>query len=351
VITKAASDRASLTIALVGTMLACPAKGPAEGQALGDLRGAMSTEYPAWFKDSFLEFADDVAEAAEEGRRVMIIFHQDNCPYCNALVERNLSQQQIEKKVREHFDVIAINIRGDRDVVTVGGESLTEKDFARALRVQFTPTILFFDEAGKVALRLNGYLPPERFEAALDYVAGGMEFGMTYNEYLAASADEASSGRITQEEFCSTAPLDLSTNDTSDRPTAVFFEQKQCPNCDVLHSRVLSEPSTRAMAEKFRCVQLDMWSNEKVTTPAGVALTAREWAKQLDVKYAPTIVLFGRDGQEVIRSEAWFKTFHTQSIFDYVYSGAYRSEPEFQRYITDRADRLREDGTEVDIWK
>ena len=64
---------------------------------------------------------------------------------------------------------------------------------------------------------------------------------------------------------------------------------------------------------------------------AGVALTAREWAKQLDVKYAPTIVLFGRDGQEVIRSEAWFKTFHTQSIFDYVYSGCVHHQSAWRR--------------------
>lgn len=350
-INKTAGSLASLALVLIGTVPACPASALAEEKTGGAYRGATTTEYPVWFKDSFLDFADDVAEAAEEGRRVMIIFHQDNCPYCNALVERNLSQQQIEKKVRDHFDVIAVNMWGDRDIVTVGGESFTEKDFARALRVQFTPTMLFFDEAGKVALRLNGYLPPERFEAALDYVAGGMESEMTYNEYLAVSVTEAPSDQITQQDFCSRAPADLSVPDDSGRPTAVLFEQKQCPNCDVLHDRVLSDPPTRAMAKRFRCVQLDMWSNDKVTTPSGVPLTAREWAKQLEVKYAPTIVLFGRDGREVIRSEAWFKTFHTQSIFDYVDSGAYQSEPEFQRYISDRADRLREDGTDVDIWK
>jgi thioredoxin-related protein len=337
--------------ALMGGLLAHPVDGHAEENVLGAYRGAKTTVYPDWFKDSFLEFADDIAEAAENGRRVLIIFHQDNCPYCNALVERNLSQKQIEEKVRENFDVIAVNMWGDRDVVTVEGESFSEKDFARALRVQFTPTIVIFDEQGNVALRLNGYLPPERFEAAIDYGAGRMESQMTYNQYLSEAATSAPSGQITMEDFCTTPPADLSTADQAERPIAVFFEQKQCPNCDVLHHHVLSDPPTRAIAEKFRCFQLDMWSLEEVTTPVGEVLTVRKWATKLDVKYAPTIVLFDRAGREVIRSEAYFKTFHTQSILDYVYSGAHLEEPEFQRYMTERANRIRAAGTDVDIWK
>ena len=84
---------------------------------------------------------------------------------------------------------------------------------------------------------------------------------------------------------------------------------------------------------------------------SGETLTAREWARRLEVKYAPTIVLFDQEGREVIRSEAYFKAFHTQSILDYVGSGAYRTEPEFQRYLSDRADRIRSQGKDVDIWK
>ncbi|SMM97963.1 hypothetical protein SPONL_1701 [uncultured Candidatus Thioglobus sp.] len=35
---------------------------------------------------------------------------------------------------------------------------------------------------------------------------------------------------------------------------------------------------------------------------------------------------------------------------DYVLSGAYQQQPNFQRYITERSDKLREKGIEVDIW-
>ena len=53
----------------------------------------------------------------------------------------------------------------------------------------------------------------------------------------------------------------------------------------------------------------------------------------------------------MIRSEAWFRRFHTQSMMDYVLSGAHRDEPSFQRYISARAEAIRERGIDVDIWR
>ncbi len=315
----------------------------------GEFLGAKKTEYPAWFKESFLEFSEDVREAAQSGKRIMVLFHQDGCPYCNALVEHNLSQKDIESKVRDHFDVVALNMWGDRDVVSMEGQTYTEKTFASALKVQFTPTVMFFDENGGVVLRIDGYLPPQKFKLALDYVADRKETEMTYREYLALHAQPSSTGKLRHQSFFAAPPHDLSKNGPP-RPLAVFFEQKQCPNCDILHEHVLTDADTRAVVERFRTVQLDMWSDTPVVTPAGQSTTAVEWAKALDVKYAPTIVLFDR-GEEVIRSEAFFKIFHTQSIFDYVISRAYRDEPSFQRYLSARAEHIREQGRIVDIWR
>ncbi len=76
----------------------------------GQFLGAMPTEYPNWFKESFLELGDDVTEAAETNRRVLILFHQDGCPYCNALVERNLAQKDIAAAMTSKFCRIAVSI-------------------------------------------------------------------------------------------------------------------------------------------------------------------------------------------------------------------------------------------------
>ncbi|MDH3716041.1 MAG: thioredoxin fold domain-containing protein [Gammaproteobacteria bacterium] len=315
----------------------------------GEFIGAMPTQYPAWFKESFLEFHSDIEEAAQAGKRVLVLFHQDGCPYCNRLVETNLAQQDIEQYVRENFDVIAVNMWGDREVVTVGGKTYTEKTFAAALRVQFTPTLIFFDEHGKVALRLNGYLPPGEFKVALRYVAEKREQSEPYREYMQAHSPPRGTGKLNAQAFFHDPPYDLASNH-SGKPIAVFFEQRDCPNCDTLHNSVLSDEQTRSLIRKFDVVQLDMWSKTPVTTPDNQQTTAREWARLLDVNYAPSIVLFDSSGAEVIRSEAYFKIFHTQSLFDYVASGGYRHEPSFQRFISERAEALRDKGVDVNIW-
>ena len=46
----------------------------------------------------------------------------------------------------------------------------------------------------------------------------------------------------------------------------------------------------------------------------------------------------------------FLKTFHFQSVYAYVLEKAYLDQPQFQRYIEARADRIREAGFDADIW-
>ena len=62
------------------------------------------------------------------------------------------------------------------------------------------------------------------------------------------------------------------------------------------------------------------------------------------------MVFFDPIGKEVMRIDAQMRTFHIQSVFDYVLSGAYKIELNFQRYISARADKIREKGINVDIF-
>ncbi len=328
------------------------AAGGNKSEDQGKFYGAMETEYPAWFKEGFNDFKADIQEAKTNGKRLMVVFTQNGCPYCHALVDKNLSQKDIETYTKKNFDVITINMWGDKEVTNVNGQAFTEKSFSAALKVQYTPTILFFNEDGKIALRLNGYLPPDKFKVALEYVGSKLENKISYRDYLAKNYKPKAGGKsssLHQQDFFLNKPYDLS-NKAKDKPFAIMFEQSDCPNCDTLHNKVLVDKSTRDVISKFAVVQLDMWSNTPLTTVDGKQTTARELAKQLDVKYAPTIVVFNPQGKEIIRSEAFFKSFHTQGIFAYVLEGAYEKEPSFQRYLAARAEHFREQGKDVDIW-
>lgn len=315
-----------------------------------EIRGISQYAIPGWFKVSFLELKDDAAEAAVRGKRLLVYFGQDGCPYCAALFNTNFSQKHIVDYTRRHFDAIDINMWGDRLVTDFDGETLAEKQYAAKHKVWFTPTILFFDGKGKQVLRLNGYYPPRQFLAALQYVAERREGSGPFAAYLARVAPPAGGKpALHSAPFFENPPYDLRPRGST-KPIAVFFEQKDCVGCDELHRKVFPQPETRVQLKRVRAIQLDRWSDTPVVTPSGERVTAREWADRLNVAYVPTAVFFDQ-GKEVMRIEAMLKAFHVQSVLDYVASGAYRKEPSFQRYIRQRADHLREQGIVVDLWQ
>lgn len=313
--------------------------------AKAPMLGVADFDIPVWFKTSFLDLPEDSAEAAAQGKRLMAIFHQDGCPYCAKLVNHNFSQRPIVAYLREHFEVVELNMWGSREAIAPDGERVTETELAKRFKVWFTPTVLFLDEQGRVVFRMNGYYPPDKFLAALHYVAERREAGQSFSAYYRPTASSAAAGELRRQEFFSPPPHRLDHG----KPVAVLFEQRDCPDCVALHDGPLAKPATRALLRDLQVVQLDRWSGQPLITPDGSALTARAWADRLGIDYLPALVLFD-GGQEVIRAEALFKAFHIQSMIDYTVSGDYRREAEFQRYIHARAERIRVSGQAVDLW-
>lgn len=306
-------------------------------------------EPPAWFKESFLDIRGDIAEAAKGGRRLMLYFHQDGCPYCAKLLRENFGDKAIADKTRRHFDVIAINIWGDREVTDLAGKATTEKAFAKALRVQFTPTLLMLDEAGAATLRLNGYVPPHQFNAALDFAGKRLEKKQSFTDYLLVRAPEPASGKLHAQPWLMPPPLDLAKRDG--RPLMVLFEQKVCAACDEMHAEGFPRPEVAALLARFRAARADIASNEALKTPEEKSLPMREWARKLKIAYTPSFVFFDAGGREVFRVEGYLRPFHLASSLDYVASGAYRRQPEFQRFIEARAAARRAQGEKIELMK
>lgn len=305
-------------------------------------------EKPDWFASSFLDIREDVTEASAAGKRVLLYFYQDGCPYCKKLLDTNFSLQATELKTREHFEVIAMNIWGDREVTGFDGEFTTEKQFAGTLRVMFTPTLLFLDEQGGVVLRANGYYPPHKFDAALDYAASHSGRDPDFREYLATTQLSPASGKLHHDPRF--LPPGTSLHDrTSGKPLLVLFEQKECPLCDELHLDILNRPQSRELLARFDVLLLDMWSSDPLTRPDGKVTTVALWAKQLNIQYAPSAVYFDVEGRDVFRTESWLKAFHVQSAMDYVASAAYLEQPSFQRFIGARADALEAQGVHINL--
>jgi thioredoxin-related protein len=305
-------------------------------------------EKPDWFANSFLDIRDDVAEASAAGKRVILYFYQDGCPYCKKLLDTNFALADTVTRTRNSFEVIAINLWGDREVTGLDGSETTEKEFARSLRVMFTPTMLFLNEGGEVVLRLNGYYPPHKFNTALDYGAQYNGSAPSYREYFASVSPAAASGVLHTDPSFISDGSSLAAREGG-KPLLVMFEQKECEPCDELHLDILKRAESREQLARFDVLLLDMWSSDPVTLADGTSTTASEWAKSLNVHYAPSLVFFDAGHNEVFRTEAYLKAFHTQSSMDYVASKAYLEQPNFQRFIAARAAALEARGVHVDL--
>ncbi|TCV84091.1 thioredoxin family protein [Sulfurirhabdus autotrophica] len=309
-------------------------------------------EIPSWFKESFLDLDKDIKEAAAEKKRVMLYFGQDGCPYCTKLMQVNFSQKDIVAQMHRYYDAIALNIWGDREVTWLDGKTRTEKEFAAFLRVQFTPTLLFIDEQGMVVLRINGYYPPHKLRAALDYVGKHMENQTPFHDYLKTAATEPSSGKLHDEPFFLTVPHDLQrTQQLSTKPLMVLFEQKECAECDEMHNKGFKDKYVLDLLKQFNVVRLSLFGKESLITPNGKKMTEAEWGRALNVAYTPGIVFFDTQGKEVFRVDAYLKSFHLASSLDYVASKSYLTQPNFQRFIESRADKMRKAGIPFDIWQ
>ena len=150
---------------------------------------------PAWaeirdpgnffFQPKFGDLQADLQEAKKQGKKgVFLFFEMDACPFCERMKTTILNQSEVQDAFRADFLLYPIYVNGDTEMTDFQGKPTTEKDFAFALRVRATPTLLFFDLDGKLVTRHTG---PTKDKAELlllgKYVAEGAYVTQPFVKY------------------------------------------------------------------------------------------------------------------------------------------------------------------------
>jgi thioredoxin-related protein len=316
-----------------------------EPVAQGRVIGAKMSTHPAWFKDSFLDLPEDASEAADAGKHLILFMEAEGCPYCHKMIEENFANAPYRDFIQEHFDVIALNIRGSLQVEVTGDLSLTEQEVAEYYRVRFTPTLVFLDSTNTPVARVSGYRNVEDFKVVLDFVQERAYRAMSLNEYAAArQAGDVYSFR----EHPQIVVLD-DLRETGGKPLAVLFEDSACVTCDTLHDGHLADPDIRAILEDLTLVRIDARSDAALIDPQGNPTTARAFADSLGIEYRPSIVLF--DGsREVARIEGMLYRYHFGGILEYVAGRHFERFPDSPfPYINQKTADLTAMGEDVII--
>ena len=309
----------------------------ADEQIFSDKSLTKKVILPDWFKLSFLDLKDDLDEAIAGNKKgIILYFGSKDCPYCKAFIDNNWQRKDIVRYTRKNFDVIAIDTKGKKNITDFNGLVYGEKEFSHKIKTNFTPSLLFFDGEGNNILRLSGYQQPYRFMAALEYIAGNHFHNQSFKSYYSLAKESIDLGgkdELNSQNYFDSPPHNLNrTRFKSSRPLAVFFENKNCHACDILHSNPLSNNLINNKLEEMDVIQLDITSPEKIITPKGQKTNVINWTKEIDVYYTPTIMFFDESGNEIIRIDSVVWVNRLGRVLDYIKSKAYNNNTSFQQW-------------------
>lgn len=155
---------------------------------------------------------------------------------------------------------------------------------------------------------------------------------------------------------------DLAEATANGKDLIVLVEQDACPYCREMHEVNFAKPEIADyIAEHYMVVQLDMWGAREVTDFDGETLEERDLMRKWFVNFTPTTLFFALDDPDTspptmrealtFLMPGYFKPFHHMTALEFVASDAYKEQPNFQRWLNERADRLRAEGKEVTVWE
>jgi len=314
----------------------------AEATKRGEITGGVMHAAPDWFKESFLEIADDVAEANESGKHVLLFFQLNGCPYCDRMLSEVFEADPLMSYIQEHFDVIAINVRGDREIAFNEEVSATEKELSEKLKVWATPGIIFLDANNKPVVRVDGYRSPERFKHILRYVADKIYKEQKLAAYLQQELETNVYSLRPNALFS-----ELNDLSTVSGPLAVIFEDSHCHDCVEFHERTLADAAVIEELKQFTIVRLDASSNASMVDVDGNITTPAEWAGQLQMTYRPGVALFA-NGKLLRRYDSLLFRHHFKEGFRWISSGSYKKE-DYPTYSQRRTEELLAAGKNIDL--
>jgi len=103
-------------------------------------------------------------------RPLVVFFEKKYCHACDILHAMPLQDERVKKSLQD-MDVIQVEINSSDPIVTPAGKKMTVSQWAKELDLNYSPTIIFFDESGKEIIRIDSVVWVNRLGRVLDYIS------------------------------------------------------------------------------------------------------------------------------------------------------------------------------------
>lgn len=299
--------------------------------------GGRHSGHLPWMAPGLIDIESDLETVRAEGKTgVMVLYTTAGCSYCAKFEKLSLEDPRLQKKLRDHFVPIGLEIFDDVIMTGPDGQDLSIKEFAEQQGAGMAPTLLFFDERGERVLRTVGYQTPQRFEMILDYLTSDADDTQTFRDYALQrlELDQQGYPSLRAHPSFMSPPYALARQPiAADRPLMVLFERTGCADCARFHDDVLRHSDVNAVLEQFDVVRLD--ANDESTpilAPDGRVTTAAQWFADEAFSRLPAILFVDEQGETVYRNDAVTERGRFLNMTGLVLDKKYLEGWSYQRY-------------------
>lgn len=103
---------------------------------------------------------------------LMVVFERKRCHACDVLHGGPFITPEIESELLK-LEAVQLDINSEQVLITPKGKKTSIKKWAEQLNINYSPTILFFDQKGKEIIRIESVVWFYRLRNVLDYVLSG----------------------------------------------------------------------------------------------------------------------------------------------------------------------------------
>ena len=157
--------------------------------ALAFAQSAARDPMQHFFTPTLGDLQAELGDAQRAGKQAAFVMYvRDDCIYCERMKKNILSRPEVQAWYRQRFAVLAVDTKGAVAITDFGGKATTEKGFALAQGVKFTPVIMFYALDGKPLTRVDGEIrSTEEFMLLGEFVASGAYARMRFADYKQAA--------------------------------------------------------------------------------------------------------------------------------------------------------------------
>jgi len=131
---------------------------------------------------NWLTLEEAQVQTDNDGKPLFVFVEAEWCGTCKQMMNTVFPDPEISTLLTENYHPVLIDL-DSQNKVHFNGKEMTERNFARTMQVQQTPTMIFIDNNGEVLGRQPGFMNRDELKILLLYVVSDQFGEVPFSEF------------------------------------------------------------------------------------------------------------------------------------------------------------------------